>query len=64
MSNLTKRVDVLEKRGKGRRELLWVASASDGGLVYDGQFYADADTLLCALGLDPDDTLLISWKQG
>jgi len=63
MSNLTKRVDVLEKRGKGRRELLWVEQ-DPRGLVHDGKLYGSAGRLLHALGLDPDDALLISWRSG
>jgi len=65
MTNLTKRVDVLEKIiSKGRKQSLWVEHAPDGGLVHDGQHYADADGLLNALGLKPDDAILISWRQG
>ena len=65
MSNLTKRVDVLEKEsGKGKKQSLWVEHAPDGGLVHDGQHYADADGLLNALGLEADDVILISWRQG
>jgi hypothetical protein len=55
MSSLTKRVDALEQaNGIEGKAFLWVTHATDGGFVYNGQFYADAAALLSALGLEPD----------
>jgi len=60
MSNLERRVDALEVRGKKEKKLLWIVPAPNG-LVHGGQVYAGAAALLCALGLDADEALLVGW---
>ena len=60
MNSLVKRIDVLEQRDMGEKKLLWV-SHPPNGLVHDGQHYGDVAALLCALGFDADDALLIGW---
>jgi len=46
--------------------MLVVFYPTDGGLVHDGKFYADADALCCALGYDQEDieVQIIGWNWG
>lgn len=65
MSGLAKRVAALEQGGvKEARAFLWVNYASDGGLVYDGRFYSDAEAFLSALGIDQDNAHVFGWEPG
>ena len=61
MSNLTKRIDILESRDKGEPTFVWVSPAPDG-LEHGGQVYGDDAALLCALGLDADEAILLGWQ--
>ena len=67
MNSLEKRVDALEEAngaGEGRAAFLWVNHASDGGLVYQGRFYADVDALLRSLGIERGEAFLFCWTPG
>jgi len=58
MSGLTKRVEALEgASGMEGKALLW-EYVPDGGLVYDGTFYADTDALLAAVGVGQGKVLV------
>ena len=63
MSNLERRIDALEVRGKKEKRLLWVSHAPNG-LVHGGKLYAGADGLLQSLALKDDEAHLIGWMQG
>ena len=60
MSNLERRVDVLEQRGKGEKKLLWI-SQSPNGLEHRGRHYAGAAALLQSMGLKEDEAILVGW---
>jgi hypothetical protein len=68
MKGLTKRVDALEQeegiQEKQEKLVLWVEYASDGGLVHDGVWYADADALTASLGHEPDTVWMFGWQAG
>jgi hypothetical protein len=62
MNGLTKRVEAMERETDiQEKHFAWVEYASDGGLVHEGVWYADADALAGSLGYDPDTVLVAGW---
>jgi hypothetical protein len=65
MNSLMKRVEAMEQaEGVAERHFLWVQYAADGGLVYEGIWYADPAALAVALGYEPDSVLVFGWRPG
>jgi predicted NBD/HSP70 family sugar kinase len=65
MNSLVKRIAAVERsRGVGQKVFCWVEYVAGGGLVYDGRFFEDGDTLAGELGVEPDDMVILGWRTG